>query len=139
MGHYFLNTVYQEYEFNIKFVKNRKKCLNDWNIFVITLKTFFLSPVCPFFWQFIYLYGIFFCVSVFLFFVCSCLICQVLCSCWQCVSLLFTIFFRIWTYCTKNSGGQDRDDILRHPGDTNHGHLLVQHRRRHGKGLQVRH
>ena len=42
MGHYFLNTVYQEYEFNIKFVKNRKKCLNDWNIFVITLKIFSL-------------------------------------------------------------------------------------------------
>ena len=44
---------------------------------------------------------------------------------------------RIRAHCPQDAGGEDRDDILRHRGHPDHGHLLVQHRGRHGTRLPV--
>ena len=45
---------------------------------------------------------------------------------------------RIRAHCSQDAGGEDCDDFLRHPRHPHHRHLLVQHRRRHGQGFQVR-
>ena len=53
------------------------------------------------------------------------------------IQYLNKFFGRIRAHCSQDSGGEDRDDILRHRGYPHHRHLLVQHRRRHGPRLQV--